>query len=150
MERISAAATAETQRDEVKRHTVSEQLLRDQNQEVRGYRRRQCRQQKKAFVPAFQNTRNGRCVVSRFADGKVMPHSCVGWTAGIGSPPWMRVVMSLQLMKPVIAGFLHDGRFIPGKRRSKPASFTLISCRFILQNEQHRRGSQLRSDSIGL
>ncbi|MCB1870076.1 MAG: hypothetical protein KDI43_16565 [Gammaproteobacteria bacterium] len=101
----------ESKREMKLRGILSEQLLRDQNQEFADTAGVSAGNREKAFVPAFQNTRNGECVVSRFADGSDAPiHVLDGlprhWITSVDESGHVTAVD-----EAVIAGFLHDGRF---------------------------------------
>ncbi|MCB1753341.1 MAG: hypothetical protein KDI74_16620 [Gammaproteobacteria bacterium] len=101
----------ETQNKMKLRGILSEQLLRDQNQEFADTAGVSAGNRDRDFVPAFQNTRNGECVVSRFADGSDAPiHVLDGlprqWITSVDENGHVTAVD-----EAVVAGFLHSGRF---------------------------------------
>lgn len=101
----------ETQSEMKLRGILSEQLLRDQNQEFADTAGVSAGNRDRDFVPAFQNTRNGECVVSRFADGSDAPiHVLDGlprqWITSVDENGHVTAVD-----EAVVAGFLHSGRF---------------------------------------
>jgi len=93
------------------RGILSEQLLRDQNQEFADTAGVSEGNRNNAFVPAFQNMRNGDCVISRFANGSEAPvHVLDGlpkhWVISRDDNGHVTAVD-----ETVVAGFLHNGRF---------------------------------------
>ena len=102
---------AECKRDMKVNGILSEQLLRDQNIVFANSAGVSAGNRSKGFVPAFQNTNSGECVVSRFADGSDAPiHVLDGlprkWITALDEEGHV-----IAVDKAVIAGFLHDGRF---------------------------------------
>jgi len=93
------------------RGILSAQLLRDQNREFADTAGVSAGNRSRDFIPAFQNTRNGDCVVSRFADGSAAPiHVLDGlpeeWIVSMDEKGHVTAVD-----EAVVAGFLHCGRF---------------------------------------
>jgi len=90
---------------------LSERTLRDQNREFAGTGGVSEGNRALSFIPAFCNTRSGECVVSRFADGSNAPvHVLDGlpkqWVISVDKKGHVTAVI-----KEVVAGFLHRGRF---------------------------------------
>lgn len=110
-EKQSVGNPTETEREMKLKGILSEQLLRDQNQEFADTAGVSAGNRSRAFVPAFQNTRNGECVVSRFADGSEAPvHVLDGlpkqWVTSVDEDGHVTAVD-----EAVVAGFLNSGRF---------------------------------------
>lgn len=110
-EKQSVGNSTETEQEMKLRGVLSEQLLRDQNREFAGTAGVSAGNRSKAFVPAFQNTRSGECVVSRFADGSEAPiHVLDGlpshWITSVDEGGHVTAVD-----EAVVAGFMHKGRF---------------------------------------
>lgn len=110
-EKQSVGNPTETEKEMKLNGILSEQLLRDQNREFAGTTGVSAGNRSRAFVPAFQNTRSGECVVSRFADGSEAPiHVLDGlpkqWVTSVDQDGHVTAVD-----EAVIAGFLHRGRF---------------------------------------
>ena len=102
---------SETEKEMKLRGVLSEQLLRDQNREFADTAGVSAGNRNRDFVPAFQNTRNGECVVSRFANGSDAPiHVLDGlpkqWITSVDENGRVTAVD-----EAVVAGFLHSGRF---------------------------------------
>ena len=106
-----AGSPSESETEMKLRGILSAQLLRDQNREFAGTTGVSAGNRSRDFIPAFQNTRNGDCVVSRFADGSAAPvHVLDGlpekWVVSVDENGHVTAVD-----EAVVAGFLHGGRF---------------------------------------
>jgi len=109
----------ESEREMKLKGVLSEQLLRDQNRQFVNTAGVSEGNRNRAFVPAFQNTRNGECVVSRFADGSDAPiHILDGlprdWVTSVDENGRVTTVD-----EAVVAGFLHSGRFYTREEAAK-------------------------------
>ena len=111
LEKLGVGIPSETEREMKLRGVLSEQLLRDQNREFADTAGVSAGNRDRDFIPAFQNTRSGECVVSRFANGCEAPiHVLDGlpkkWITSVDENGHVTAVD-----KAVVAGFLHSGRF---------------------------------------
>ena len=101
------------------RESLSEHVLKEQNQQYRGTGGVSQGNHSHGFLPAFQDTRTGTIYLSRFANGRVAPIHILD---GLPETLITRRTASGHVSKTlesVIAGFVCDGLFYTREQAAK-------------------------------
>ena len=101
--------------------TLTDQDLKDQNRRFQGTAGISQENGPRGFLPPFLDTHTGTVYLSRFSDGRIAPMHLLG-----GLPPELvsKQAVSEKVTaanSPVIAGFMHRGRFYTRRQAARAA-----------------------------